>query len=1051
MNSSAIIQSTEQLVNKGHSVNFSASNITRSSIVTPRNECRSYFDILADHHGELSAIAADVSINWQAVVEQISIFPFKLTAGIALDSKYRGKVVCYGKLYRTKNGNEYPTITFHTNKHGGVTETWSGYEAEHRDDTFCSRTKKTFIPPRVSSHKVIKNKAQDIWRQQRFEKTKALFESLAPETGSHVYLQNKFKLDAATVAALTDLRCGTDKNGDFIIFAAHCDGMPSGFQKIYHQNIKNRKTNKDFIFGQHGKNGSYHEIKGNDDIIYIVEGLSTGLSIALATSHTVIVAFDAGNLIHVAAQFTGQNAIIAADNDIGKNGNTGVLKAIEAGKKYAIKVVAPDTETKADYNDILLSSGIDGVLEHLQHKITIKPSRFEYECQRLPLLPLNQKKKAAFRAAHAGVALIPFTYNDVEEVIEVIRQHYPADMKPIVSHTMNIIEKRKQSINGFMSLHDEEIMSLDKVKRDEDLLLNTGGFYLDTGGVGSGKTTFMCAIASQAERNNRTTTYITHRVSLINSTAEIFNAGHYQQVKSHEVNVEQIMAMCINSTLKGHLQAFLKCSDVLLLDELRQLLEAIAMGTIPNNEREQILTLMRDCIENTPLVICSDADIDAKTFAFLKSCHREISLIDRDDYVAPNKTLIHTGYAHAEALIQDSILNGEKVLIMTDSIKHSEMLAQKCDQANISYLLINKDVRDNTLQTEFLTHPNIDRGYQVVISTPVITSGFSIENSDLFDKVYLLSCGVLPMNEILQSAGRYRPATEVIAGFKNWSDRSMDERTHRETLASISKLRTFDHWEQRCQEDIANARSYGVSGVLVAFELKGWTLKSIKSTRKADNTAASAAAEKVHHDKITQADDISDEKADSIHRQYKKTEQDHSQLEKYQIKKILNIVDINTADLMFWNRGKGAVNVHNFSIAMMSSDEVKALDKKEADSDLAVTLRSHNEVKNRLYTALFKTVLKTEAVHIDSLVCNTTYLSALDCMTFLNHCAKDKYAVLAGIHITNINPTYAIRSVHIILQQLGLKVICEASNGKRKYLLCTESLERMLNANAASD
>ena len=71
--------------------------------------------------------------------------------------------------------------------------------------------------------------------------------------------------------------------------------------------------------------------------IIICEGLATGISIAEFRHHSLVIsAIDAGNLIHVAKAIREVNAtvqiIIAGDNDVNSNKNTGKEKAIEAAK-----------------------------------------------------------------------------------------------------------------------------------------------------------------------------------------------------------------------------------------------------------------------------------------------------------------------------------------------------------------------------------------------------------------------------------------------------------------------------------------------------------------------------------------------------------------------------------------------------------------------------------------------------------------------------------------------------------------------------------------------
>jgi len=115
------------------------------------------------------------------------------------------------------------------------------------------------------------------------------------------------------------------------------------------------------------KAGHFFRIAGNqDETIIICEGLSTGLSIHQATGHTVIVAFDAGNILSVALEIRKQSPnakiIVAADDDHATPGNPGKTKAIETAKAisgYLAFPVFPEGRgvKDTDFNDLARLAG----------------------------------------------------------------------------------------------------------------------------------------------------------------------------------------------------------------------------------------------------------------------------------------------------------------------------------------------------------------------------------------------------------------------------------------------------------------------------------------------------------------------------------------------------------------------------------------------------------------------------------------------------------------------------------------------------------------------
>jgi putative DNA primase/helicase len=113
-----------------------------------------------------------------------------------------------------------------------------------------------------------------------------------------------------------------------------------------------------------------YRIDGDPDRIIIGEGFATLASIHEATGATVIIAFDAGNLLAVAEavrkQFHDTDVIIAADDDWKTKGNPGRAKATEAARAIGARLAIPDfganrRDKDTDFNDLANFIGPDAV------------------------------------------------------------------------------------------------------------------------------------------------------------------------------------------------------------------------------------------------------------------------------------------------------------------------------------------------------------------------------------------------------------------------------------------------------------------------------------------------------------------------------------------------------------------------------------------------------------------------------------------------------------------------------------------------------------------
>jgi putative DNA primase/helicase len=118
--------------------------------------------------------------------------------------------------------------------------------------------------------------------------------------------------------------------------------------------------------------GGFFPIMGQDGRLFVCEGLATGLSIHEATGQTVLCAFNAGNLEHVAAharqKYPERELVICADDDRNTEGNPGVSKATAAALAVGAALAVPSFKDPAghtDFNDLHQAEGLDVVRAQL--------------------------------------------------------------------------------------------------------------------------------------------------------------------------------------------------------------------------------------------------------------------------------------------------------------------------------------------------------------------------------------------------------------------------------------------------------------------------------------------------------------------------------------------------------------------------------------------------------------------------------------------------------------------------------------------------------------
>ena len=165
-------------------------------------------------------------------------------------------------------------------------------------------------------------------------------------------------------------------DGTVVIPARDIDGRIQTLQFV-------TKESKKFLTGG-SKKGCHHTIDPEQALgrgpVIVTEGYATAASIFEATGRPVVVAFDSGNLLPVAAalrgRYPGAEIVVAADNDHqlpaqGK-ANVGIEKAKEAAERVDGHVIAPELpdELKAkgatDFDDLRKHSGAEAVKTQIE-------------------------------------------------------------------------------------------------------------------------------------------------------------------------------------------------------------------------------------------------------------------------------------------------------------------------------------------------------------------------------------------------------------------------------------------------------------------------------------------------------------------------------------------------------------------------------------------------------------------------------------------------------------------------------------------------------------
>jgi hypothetical protein len=997
----------------------------------------------------------------------------------------------------TQDGNACPIVTFNTFKHGGKKITWNGFAAMQESSPYPALPyygqKPKPLPSTVYPHTA---DAEHIRKTRRFNVFHTEFQALPKATGSHPYLAAKFGGLAEPAAAAVDLRRGKDKHGDYLAFAlSDTFGRVVGYQRIYDRDIKGRGTNKDFVFLPDAKTGSFCLIgsysKGKP--LFVAEGLATALTVHLATGYPCAVALDAGGLDAVIGGLKAmgyQKIIIAADNDqknLPKNGNTGLYKAVLAARKHHVRVflatpidppeTTPNTDNRpdglsapvqvpannppcnTDFNDLLTRAGLEAVQAQLKLssnpcQVQVEKSKLNALVQDLPIMPVGSRKQAQNQLVHEIVNLAPFRplETTLAEVRRALPDYVAADFSPVAQR---YAQKKAAAVKLYRFDEALPICRISDNQAAASMLVDKGGVYLVNWEMGAGKTLLAAAIADEARRHGLKFGYLAHRIALIANACKRLNIDNYEELEGFMIGTVEGMGLCVNSLISPYFRWFFESADVVCLDEIRQVLEHIAAGSVERAHRELIYGILLHIVKTAWLVIACDADIDQKTVDFLKQAGRPLMQINGGKARDNNKTIRYADYLPVWRRAVDTAISGKITLIQCDSIKETEALAQELIAQGLKVLTVNSETRPEPEQAAFLRDPNaylLKNRPDVVITSPTISSGFSIE-AGYFEAHFMLMQGILTPTAIIQTSGRNRPSQEIFIGFK---DNHTPPAATAEEIALGDMLAAgrigiksdadgkfmgvdyqssgFDQFNYDIQVQIEQSKADYINKTLLIFEDKGYALEAwegVADTLTADieRKDGAQAAKYARETAILTAAPIDDreakrrEKANNLHLK------DRYELEKHQIMAQLAVPEPDREDVAFWDRGRGMDKVRAFETLQATPDDCIAYDKRQHETVKSVSAMTKASSKNALYALLFTELgidQQTGRGHFKQ-------SEAVAALRLLQNHNSECVAAKVG-NFAFINERYAVRSVGKLLAKMGLK-LASGGHHDRTYSL----------------
>jgi hypothetical protein len=804
------------------------------------------FDILNRAFHEIEHIAESVGVSFAKLLPLLCPSKPEYKKGIESDKAHKGKVKAWFEIKTAKSGQEYPVLGFNTLKGGGYAETFNGWQWLRENGLVgtepLTESEKTAIQTKRAEREkqqalnaerhAAKQELTDEQKTKRFNDFVLTFNALPllnDTTGT--YLQRKgFTIE--NLPADFVLKRGTDWRGGFIVYSlVNASHDIVGFQKLYDKKFTDLSGNtrdKDFVFLPNSMNGSFAILgipRNQSDQLYFAEGLATSLTSYLATGKPCVICLSAGNIHHVVKLFSTikhfKKLKIAADNDSGKDGNTGFYKSLLTAKEFNCDIfypvltpvndsnVKPPLHLKCDFNDIFIKQGIKEVKQQLKTNKLDFSEPVNYYFELIKSVPSNQHKdiksyinSACFMIANRLLLSDDETVKNNSMVLQAIidNRQLMFDGKPIsaaviISRFVARKIKEIKKANGIESIPDNVTVhnctGKTNAEIQADIKKYSNAIWIDTRAMGAGKTELMAGIANAVkayalDKNiYKQISYIAHRTALIKDASNRLTLDYYENVDWYNGDSPATLATTANSMINHKVANNV---NVLFIDEGRQTLEHVLNGTC--DKRLAVFNELENAIKNAGLVLIADADFNQFTLDWICSiANKDIHLIIEDSTPTGKKIIELKTNAVLCGHIKQDLLSGGNVWITTDSKSKAENMEEFLNSLNQDnsgagcalkglltdtalkltandILLVTSENKADEKQAAFLANPNEEsKKYRVIIHTPVISSGVSVTNGH-FKNVYAIFCNVTAPNEMLQTIARVRTAKEIFCTFK---------------------------------------------------------------------------------------------------------------------------------------------------------------------------------------------------------------------------------------------------------------------------------------------
>jgi hypothetical protein len=253
--------------------------------------------------------------------------------------------------------------------------------------------------------------------------------------------------------------------------------------------------------------------------------------------------------------------------------------------------------------------------------------------------------------------------------------------------------------------------------------------------------------------------YLSHRQTFTQNVDGSFgNLGFYNYMNGvNDIGNKDKLIIQIDSLKHLILCKEFKYYDIIILDECESLLNHLSSITIGEN-RTFICSLLNVLIKKAKIVLALDADLDERSFYFLKEIREKPQILINEYKSTIKRFMLTNNYNIRKFQINEDIKNGKNIVIICLSKTVLDDLYEYIIKNNKKCRIIRYSSMTDDSQKDKLKDVNTYwKEFQVVMYTPTIEAGLDFNQKNYFYRMYCFLCnGSCSPRSFLQMVGRIR-------------------------------------------------------------------------------------------------------------------------------------------------------------------------------------------------------------------------------------------------------------------------------------------------------